>query len=473
MDTSKTLWRGSVFGILAAVFAVVAMILSPIAGLAAGTDDEVTDDTGPALGNIVDQARSLTVHKHKDQVTEAEANGHLVEGLVDPLEGVEFSVTEVDLDLAVPANWEKISELTFVDGKVMHEGTEVPLKEATATTKTTNDSGVAKFEGLNQAVYLVRETGFGSHVITQKAAPFFVVLPMPDGENWLYDVHVYPKNTVTTVEKTLDDDNAHSQQDWVYWDVKVNIPAGSPLAKLEISDTFDPRLTDFAVESVMIGTTPVTSGYSENTVGQTVTVTFDEDGRQAIANEAADADKILTVRFKAKVGSLGDDGVIPNEANVLINESDATVESDSTQWGQLKVFKYEGADAESGVALEGAVFKVYLDEGATQEVEGVVLTTDSNGNAVVTLKVGDYWVKEITAPAGYKLLEGTMKVTVSANGTTGVPFGLDVANEKIDGPDLPVTGASGQLLMTVGGLAILLMASGALFVGIKRRSDIQ
>jgi LPXTG-motif cell wall-anchored protein len=46
-----------------------------------------------------------------------------------------------------------------------------------------------------------------------------------------------------------------------------------------------------------------------------------------------------------------------------------------------------------------------------------------------------------------------------------------IANTQQDHPNLPLTGANGELLMTIGGAALLLLGGGAYLVTRRRSSD--
>ncbi|MDE7285426.1 MAG: SpaH/EbpB family LPXTG-anchored major pilin, partial [Lachnospiraceae bacterium] len=86
------------------------------------------------------------------------------------------------------------------------------IKNAYASNKVgqeiiTGADGLAKFENLELGFYVVIETTKPA-AVTEAVAPFLVSVPMTtvDGEGWLYDVHVIPKNGTTyggvTLEKT-------------------------------------------------------------------------------------------------------------------------------------------------------------------------------------------------------------------------------------------------------------------------------
>lgn len=70
--------------------------------------------------------------------------------------------------------------------------------------KVTNADGLAKFEKLELGLYLIIETKAPDSVTTA-CVPFFVSIPMTKGDgsqtnalqDWLYDVHVYPKNSTS------------------------------------------------------------------------------------------------------------------------------------------------------------------------------------------------------------------------------------------------------------------------------------
>ena len=67
----------------------------------------------------------------------------------------------------------------------------------------TNEKGVVKFDNLEIGLYVVMET-YKPASVTQAVKPFLVSIPMTrkgdvkKGEEWLYDVVVYPKNSTTT-----------------------------------------------------------------------------------------------------------------------------------------------------------------------------------------------------------------------------------------------------------------------------------
>jgi len=82
----------------------------------------------------------------------------------------------------------------------------------------------------------------------------------------------------------------------------------------------------------------------------------------------------------------------------------------------LYINKYEEKNETDKLA--GAVFAIYDNEACTGTPISTV-TTDSNGYAAYTgLEKGTYYLKEVTAPTGYKLLTSPVKIDLSAASAT-------------------------------------------------------
>lgn len=137
-----------------------------------------------------------------------------------PLAGATFTVYQVknaeDLkkyydgkDVAWPTSWEDYAEPDTTTG-----GYKLKSEKVEAVTeigsKTTDASGVVKFEKLSLGLYLVLETKTPDSVRTA-CVPFFVSVPMTKVStdtngaltDWLYDVHVFPKNATAYGQAVL------------------------------------------------------------------------------------------------------------------------------------------------------------------------------------------------------------------------------------------------------------------------------
>lgn len=155
---------------------------------------------------------SITIHKYEyngDGGTTG--NGSENEQAPDgarPLKDAGFTIYKVaneeDLEgyySTNPAALPSVGDYTTKDGKIKTEY----AKGQVGKEITTGTDGIAKFEHLALGFYVVVETKTPDKVTTA-IKPFLVSVPMTttDGENWLYDVHVYPKNKTTYGGVTLE-----------------------------------------------------------------------------------------------------------------------------------------------------------------------------------------------------------------------------------------------------------------------------
>lgn len=202
------------------------------------------DSVAAALPDIIDTSKTATLTIHKYDLTAATedgvditqfvANGEKDEKAESTLErykieGVEFTYVkvgdintesvngEVTLLYDIPQVLEKV--LGIADSRGDHKHTSDELNSAlknilmdnaagkndlehyitSASGKIamhkTDENGVTKATGLPLGLYLLVETKVPANVHTT-VDPFFVSLPMTnnDGDYWIYDVDIYPKN---------------------------------------------------------------------------------------------------------------------------------------------------------------------------------------------------------------------------------------------------------------------------------------
>ncbi len=179
--------------------------------------DTGTTTTTPKMPTIdTTKEVSLTIHKYEyNGVTTAQKKGTGSENdevPVDakPLSGVQFTVWRV-ADLADYYGKDGVALPKVTDFTLTGKGNKAVLtKNGTEMRKIaldrTDDNGIAKFShgGITQGLYYVSETDAPANV-TAKAGDFLVSLPMTnaDGDDWIYDVHVFPKNQTTYGGVTL------------------------------------------------------------------------------------------------------------------------------------------------------------------------------------------------------------------------------------------------------------------------------
>ncbi|GAA0037498.1 SpaH/EbpB family LPXTG-anchored major pilin [Brevibacterium metallidurans] len=432
----------------------------------------ITAPAAEAAGNInPDTPSSLTINKY-DGPQGPRGDGTKIDdtsGLGTPLRGVEFTIRKVltangeDVNLDTEAGWNAIDGVVVadvLDGTGFTFGPEIKVLTGADGTVT---------QDLDHGLYVVEETDPGPNNIVSPAQPFLVTLPLPQsGGKWLYDVNVYPKNQTnkTTPTKEVADPSKLVLGADVTWTITAPVPdkAGDDTYRsFTITDSLDPRLTckTIAVDGFTEGT-----DYTATCNGQTANIEFTSTGLGKLQ-----AGQNVVMKVTTTVNSIGDNGVIENEATVTTNGSKVTTNKPSTNWGPLELLKY--ADNDKSATLGGARFEVYDSKDGQPIAE---LTTDENGNASITLWVGnndvrakDYFLKEIQAPAGYTLPADpwTGPISVSANGEN-TPTTIDISNKQKDRGELPFTGANGQLMLTILGIALLLLAIGAAVVRYTR-----
>lgn len=116
------------------------------------------------------------------------------------LSGIKFEITKAyGLDTFYKTDSIKLP--TVAEAKA-----EIEKNHTSPVERTTTDKGIAKFDKLELGIYLVHESDSSAQPqITGKVADFLVSIPMTnkDEDDWLYDVHVFPKNSSTYAGVTL------------------------------------------------------------------------------------------------------------------------------------------------------------------------------------------------------------------------------------------------------------------------------
>ncbi|AIY00898.1 hypothetical protein ART_1299 [Arthrobacter sp. PAMC 25486] len=428
-----------------------------------------------AAQNIDPEAKgSITVHKFQEPNTPTGLvhDGTAVDttGLT-AIPGVTFSVQQVGIDLADSANWQQLEGYTVAQAQKNLTGAAKPL--------ITDGEGVAAFTDLPVGLYLVTETNTGTNNIAFHGEPFLVTIPLALDNDWNYDVHVYPKNTVTGLIKEMDDSKAHVIGDAVTYTLKAQVPAlpaATELTAFGITDSLDGRLA-YASATVTVDSLALEAGdYTLGATGQEFALTFTPDGLAKLHEVQG---KDVTVTLTTSVVSLGD-GAIKNQAQVFINDPANSFNSNevTTSWGALTVFKHAAED--EGKFLAGAEFELYALDSAGGRVAGPLkdvvdgdnIFTTASGDGTFTvngLKAGDYELVETKAPLGYKLDSTPIKAVV-AEGDLGAAVVVKISNTQVPAFMLPLTGSTGTAVFLGGGL--VLVAGGVLLaVARKRRTS--
>ncbi|ADG72964.1 LPXTG-motif cell wall anchor domain protein [Cellulomonas flavigena DSM 20109] len=458
------------------------------------------------------QPRSLTVHKFalgpaNGQVAGTGQQLPSTAGLGTPLPGAVFTATLVaGVDLTTPEGWTIANSLTPQSASNRLTGTPYTSTPSAA-------DGTATFPtGMPLGLYYVQETVLPADA-TNPSAPFLVSLPLPTGPSgapanqWIYDVHVYPKNAVTETTKTRIPAPANSAEarnpDLIRWSISASIPT---LAAGDTISTF--TLTDIVPGALVFPATPPV-GVSPSTVTVTnaggVAQSFAEGDDYTItttdATGTTDATSVLSftttglTRLTALQGglvsfdvltravSIPPTGVITNTATANINGATETV-TGSTPIGQLTVFAFESSGGGPRTPLAGAVYQVYLTQNDANNQQNPISingttswTTGADGFVAIPIMTpGNYYVREITPPAGYNLPQSNPVQTVVVAGPTSttapVQNYVEFNHTQVSAANflLPLTGGDAGRWFALAGSALLAIAVGAAVVVTRRRA---
>lgn len=199
-----------------------ALTLSLCAMPAMAADDTTTPVKTSTSTIDKGQTGSITIHKYLMDNTDnalPSTNGEKTNTLPDgalPASGVEFTLYKVkDIDEliqyfdGVSGDLEVKANSYFVDGDYS-KGVTADVAGKWHESKKTSKDGTVTFGDLQLGLYLVVESK-KPVTVTKAVEPFLVSVPMTRiGENgktipneWLYDIHVYPKNSTSKGDVTL------------------------------------------------------------------------------------------------------------------------------------------------------------------------------------------------------------------------------------------------------------------------------
>ena len=214
-------------GLLSAVMALSLFALPA----AAADDSETTTTTSPSTAVWTRNTGSITVHKYElnDEKKEKEGTGNAsdeVDSEAKKLAGAEFTIYQI---------WDEKTLEKYYDGVTTVDTTNVfnannyatkdektgawklkltngvtakeVAKDGLLNPQTTKEDGTVAFNNLDLGLYLVLETKLPDLVV-EAAAPAIISVPMQQDSNntvtkddkkpvteWLYDVHIFPKNS--------------------------------------------------------------------------------------------------------------------------------------------------------------------------------------------------------------------------------------------------------------------------------------
>jgi fimbrial isopeptide formation D2 family protein/LPXTG-motif cell wall-anchored protein len=444
------------------------------------------------------------------------------------LDGVGFKIYKViiadsgDLKGVYPASQGAItlnptSNPSKITDSLGHEYDVTYVETVTTGAIEQYNKGVAKAGNLDQGVYLVVEQE--NSEVAAPAAPFVVSVPMtnPDGDGWLEDVHVYPKNEDLSIEKKVSTPTVNIG-DVVTFTITPTVPSDIATAeKYDIVDTLDAAL-DYKENSVVLKGAETKSGLATASItaftkGDDYKVTYSEGRELRISftkagREKLEGVKFLEISFDATVNA----GILERSEHTVENDAmidftnsfgeDKTRTSTKTQThtGRIVVDKRDAADNQ--VKLAGAKFKIAatLDDANNEEhflrisggailkygdtdyddVSDYEVETDNDGVAAFeglldytesdsTKTYKTYYLVETQAPEGYNLLTEPVEVTFDGTADADNSYTVTALIKNNAGFTLPKTGGMGTFIFTLGGIA--LMGAALLIYVTRRRKD--
>ncbi|MDR0852033.1 MAG: SpaH/EbpB family LPXTG-anchored major pilin [Clostridiales Family XIII bacterium] len=515
-------------GIFAVIFAMILTLSAPMTSFA---------DPGPTIPNGTTEG-SITIHK-LDQGTSTPIPGNGTTQQIptgaNPLNGVTFDYIKV-----VPqGDANKTGNVLFTSDNVDYykDSTDVTGSGTTADLSGAgHGDGAIYWDSLPLGLYLIHETPLNGYT---QVSDFIVSIPTTihgSGEDTLeFDVQVYPKNSNIGIEKgaadpadttpadgtDLTDSLPVAVGDTVDWFITSQIPSGyayvagktayavtdAPSTGLQFTGALEVRLnptvkgandgtplalgTDYTVD-------PAAGPYTD---GGDVTITF-TPARLALFNAGDTIQvKISTVVLDSAVIATG----IVNEAGLEYSNKDGDKYTSDTGDDSPKVFvgglSLIKVDGEKSTALGGAKFKLVekssaiFDDDLAQngyfKVGGVdaVATSGNDGyfefkhlpyglidEEAATATGKDYWLVEIDAPSGYRLIGTPIVVTVDGDSYNDALTLATATNDQIienfPGFEFPLTGGMGTLIFVVGGIVLIGLA-GIVIASTSRRGKAQ
>lgn len=511
-----------------AMMMAAAFALTPAAGVMAAPED------------IIDTSKKGSITLHKYDMTAAqedgvdldqwESNGEQnaeAEAALEryEIEGVEFTYAKVaDINTVtengeikvlynLPSGLADVLQLEDTRGDGLYNSTEINtalenlLTDNTAgknalenyiegvsnrTTMTSDKNGLAHADNLELGLYFFVETKVPANVNTT-IDPFFVSVPMTndDGEQWFYDVYVYPKNQTNIPDldkKVRQHDDAELYDEPEYKDSATGSEGDvmdyifvSHLPKITSEATYLTQYTfvdqldkglsynrDAAIyfydnrddamanntENAIVTWKHGATQFSENYASQSaeynqLTIAPTLGGLTEINPELSDC--YLVVAYTATVNSdatpiLGDHG---NTNNVELTWKRTSMDYIDTLEDRARVYTYaldltkqftesdqefdftkvqfvlqNKTDGHYITAKQASAGKYYVTDatkGAT-EGEGTVFVPDTNGKLIIEgLEANTYVLTEIHTSDGYSLLKEPITFDIQQTEDTFIP----------------------------------------------------
>lgn len=387
------------------------------------------------------------------------------------LNGVTFAVYDV-----TAAFYQKREELRAdnLQGEALQEAAQQALvdgalenpKETKTTETIDGEAGQVRFSlpaksAEKDAVYLFRETGSPENV-EAPAEDLVVVLPiyLNDDQSLatMDTIHLYPKNAIVedppTFDKTIvDQQPSYQYGDSIDYQLTTKVPISlSKYTKYTISDQADTSLV-MEPESLKVTAdqTTLVSGtdYQQSIEEHGFTLELNLDSLKELTG------KTITITYSMRLNSYEKiDQALINHAT-LTTDFDELKDQAEIYTGGKKFLKVDLADQNQH--LSGAVFVIqneqdeYLQKTATgyQWTKNIdqAYTLESNQQGefqVMGMRYGNYFLKELEAPAGYVVSQEAVPFMITKGGATVALKVVNKATTKQVIPPAPQTPSTPQ-----------------------------
>ena len=429
---------------------------------------EESNFTEPATPSSIPKTANLKITKKTPDAStkDSEPNGTAIDPAPgdQAVEGAQFTLYLVEgVDLSTNAGWREANRLVdlWKDESDKEGATRLGGHDITKSGDAvpTNGQGIAAFNGKKTGLYVVRETIPAGGVTVDgknykegqvlKAKPFVVALPMTDQNdtaNWLETVNVYPKNSVTAIEKSVMDEqspgtgNTTEGNSNIVYTIKTDIPKNTVLEAYNLVDPLDARLTYVSSSLSVVnadgskaadleeGTdynitekggngeaNPASKDDEDNgfadTIGKWYTVEFTSGGLTKLSDNGG---KKVQWDLTANVGDTVGKTDIENQAYLIPdNEGAAQWKNNDTptsppgtpsnkvvsKYGSVTINKVGGEDGEgNNIPLTDATFELYrcdadgvLGDKVTVDNEDTWTTKGEDGNVTIDgLQLNDF-----------------------------------------------------------------------------------
>lgn len=330
-----------------------------------------------------------------------------------------------------------IQGVTFTAWKIGNMNMTVPTTEADAydtsdlgagKTMTTDSTGHAKMDVTSDdyGLYVVKETSSPDKVTTESVG-FYVYLPMTNenGDGFLYDVYVYPKNVITLGGSMLTKTVNRADYD------KTKIQTAPVFELYEELGDDDTKIATFTLPSATAaGSATVDVATTAGTRYEAVKVAVSDDGKIAVNGlpTAFETDRVsgkkvsrtATYYWKEKSGATLTDGTV-----IPVNTQTPTFTVSAGQSGEVDVAEWTVSGSAQEITFDNSQTSTIKKEVQLQDDSYADNSSDPAGTVNNTYDIGESfnWKVTVDIPADiatYKkfVITDTIKTTLDYKSTT-------------------------------------------------------